>query len=634
MIPLKLLPYPDYFANAEDYTTSLLHFVSSSERFETVCGGVHILDFLTQESDLYRNVLPRDWREWISGHEIDDLLDLLLRENLDQFTPSRKELNIVGDDGTLGERVYQPFSWRGNPPLPDTLLEYVVIVRRHTLIRDFTKSNGEKAQPVARRVSVGMNEKKVHEVEKFAAFLSELSLEIEAEGKGRITHFVDFGSGQNYLGRALASPPYDKQVVAIESQQSNIEGAKRMDINANLAERLRILRNKKAYRNGVSSENVDRETTEVGSCLDGHCNQTKTGIETDLDDKPIFRQDTKLSVRNQERRKILPNSKIHYVEHAIEDGDLADVLDHISTEQLQPHASDHLSQASGASQTESSRLSCMVISLHSCGNLVHHGLRSLVRTPAVNAVAMVGCCYNLLTECLGPTTFKLPELRRPNERLERTSMACDPHGFPMSERLATYAHQRGHQQPGIRLNITARSMAVQAPQNWTATSCESFFKRHFYRALLQRVLLERGVLPQTQTEPESAHLAGGSSRAGHALIVGSLRKSCYGSFVAYVRGAIAKLAGDATYGGPVKQYMMEMTDEEIQSYETRFASRKKDLSAIWSLMAFSAGVTESLIVVDRWQFLREQECVQRAWVQTVFESSISPRNFVVVGLKY
>ena len=47
----------------------------------------------------------------------------------------------------------------------------------------------------------------------------------------------------------------------------------------------------------------------------------------------------------------------------------------------------------------------------------------------------------------------------------------------------------------------------------------------------------------------------------------------------------------------------------------------------------AAGVVEALIVVDRYCWLREQEGVERAWVQTVFEYGLSPRNLVVVGVK-
>jgi hypothetical protein len=54
---------------------------------------------------------------------------------------------------------------------------------------------------------------------------------------------------------------------------------------------------------------------------------------------------------------------------------------------------------------------------------------------------------------------------------------------------------------------------------------------------------------------------------------------------------------------------------------------------MWSLMAFSAGVVEAVVVVDRWLWLKEQQGIERAWVEAVFEYKHSPRNLVVVGVK-
>ena len=105
-------------------------------------------------------------------------------------------------------------------------------------------------------------------------------------------------------------------------------------------------------------------------------------------------------------------------------------------------------------------------------------------------------------------------------------------------------------------------------------------------------------------------------------------------FLQYMAAA-KEVAGKETWN-KIKgfRYLVQgITDEEIRGYEERFAGRKKDLSVTWSLMAFSAGVIEAAIVVDRWLWLREQEEVAEAWVEAVFEYGVSPRNLVVVGVK-
>lgn len=366
------------------------------------------------------------------------------------------------------------------------------------------------------------------------------------------------------------------------------------------------------------------------------------------------------------------------MEHIIKDGNLTAVIDKIvDTPQINdPNPQTNRKDPSAvliekplATAPRPTQVNAMVISLHSCGNLVHHGLRSLLLNPSIAAVAMVGCCYNLVTERLGPPTYKLPTLRPNHPRLESTSSAFDPHGFPMSEKLATYplpysplettsASESQDLPKGLRLNITARMMAVQAPFNWGRADSELFFARHFYRALLQRIFLERGVV--SAPSADDGLVGGAVSANGHTsrvnwtprdgrgpglssdgsctpLTIGTLRKFAYSDFVSYVRAAVAKLTAPNSFCEVdpefIKGKMEGLSDEEIKGYEERYGEKKHELSVMWSLMAFSAGVVEAVVVTDRWLWLREQEEVERAWVEPVFDYALSPRNLVVVGIK-
>lgn len=77
-----------------------------------------------------------------------------------------------------------------------------------------------------------------------------------------------------------------------------------------------------------------------------------------------------------------------------------------------------------------------------------------------------------------------------------------------------------------------------------------------------------------------------------------------------------------------------MTDAEADAYDAAHRGRRRELSAVWSLMAFSAAVVEALIIADRWAFLTEHaDVVARAWAEPVFDYALSPRNLVVVGVK-
>lgn len=625
------LPLHADFTDAESYVDSLLTFATSGDLFRTLCGGVHILDFFTKEPDLYSTVIPSEWRSWFLLHQVSDILDLLMREDLQQFentgplqgdlavgpTTSREHINDIKRE------------WRGHPLPPRSLLDYIQTIRKHTLDRTFRvkDQNGLKNTALSRNVSVGMKPKKIHEVENFAKYIDNLSSEIALTSSQSITHLVDFGSGQNYLGRALASSPYNRSVIAIESKLLNIDGARTMDVLAKLTEKEVIMRNKKAYRvqtlhgnhHSISSERQLKSTPAKTSPLTA----------------------PRLQPPANPRRAVVDNGSIQYIEHLIQDGNLSAVIDQIQRvdDELRGEAvsSSKLESSTSAASSSVNRLALdpqlMVISLHSCGNLVHHGLRSLILNPCVKAVSMVGCCYNLVTERLGPLTHKLPSLRSSSLRLDRTSSAYDPQGFPMSERLAKFESRN---EKGVRFNITARMMAVQAPQNWTATDCDSFFTRHFYRALLQRIFLDRGLVG-TPVEGEDLDIGvspRGWTGAGEPILIGSLRKSCYGSFIAYVRGALAKLADDTTRGQQFASCINDLTDDDILEYEATYRGKKKELSIAWSLMAFSAQVVESIIVVDRWLYLREQTQVKDCWVEAVFDYKHSPRNLVIVAIKH
>lgn len=621
--PKNPLPTTSGFEDPEQYIESLLEFVASSDLLRTLCGGVHVLDFFTKTPDLYSVVLPQEWRTFFRAHDIMDILDLFMREDLSIFTRESET------------------HWRDGPLPSKDLVQYITDIRRYSLSRDFTpishNSSGKKSQKLARHVAVGMKVKKSHEVDHFARYVEKLTADISDSRKQEITHLVDFGSGQNYLGRALASEPYNKHIIAVESRQHNIEGARNWDVVAKLATKEKIMRNKKEWRAQLQAQPEQKPAVKEPK-------QDKKGERGFFaKDKPAPPEPTGLATLQISSEGV---GSIQYVEHHIKDGDLSRVVDQIvDQDAVREKVSDNLASAEEESSSKfvegnlkieddvkATDPRLMVISLHSCGNLVHHGIRSLLLNPSVSAVALIGCCYNLITERLGPPTYKLPSLRSNNARLEETAKAYDPHGFPMSDRLCNYRTAAG---TGMRLNITARMMAVQAPQNWGRKDSESFFTRHFYRALLQKMFLDYGIVEAPQNEHVETNDGSplGWSGGTAPIIIGSLKKSCYETFVTYVRGALEKLVDDPDRGAAFREKLVPITDEEIMAYETNNAERKKELSVMWSLMAFSAGVIEAVIVVDRWLFLKEQDGVEEAWVEPVFEFEQSPRNLVVVGIK-
>jgi hypothetical protein len=713
MGPETSLPLPPKYTDPEQYIEQLIKFCSTCRLWDQLCGSVHILDFFTRDPDLYAWLLPADWRAWFELQELDDLLDFFLREELSAFG---------NDDGHV------PKAWRGQSSPPQSLLEYVRTIRDLSLDRSYRPPAAKKVDKLPRHVSVGMNVKKVHEVSHFSQYLSSLCVDI-AQKHQDISHLVDFGSGQNYLGRALACSPHNKHVIAVESKKSNIEGSRRMDVHAKLAPKEKPTRmiNKKEWKKEWSATKRDRlkmlaqsgAATGVPSVMDDDSFQNVDS--TDQSDEKPFSIETSMASHVSTSMDSLPLSSAHvihasrpstgkqdserhseasitplttgerpgpdenlgiggararldtsvegkgsvqYVEHRLQDGDLTAVIDEIVDDSPHLQHKDLEDGIYASGETPKARDTSLMVmvshsgltlirtianlvtlqSIHSCGNLSHHGLRSITLNPDVTAVAIVGCCYNLVTEKLTRPSYKLPGLR-PAENTEEPvdgqpanspfpyRAPGDPHGYPMSERLTK-------QMPPITLNITARMMAVQAPANWTKDDSESFFTRHYYRALLQRVFLDRGCIdppPAVDTDREYHALLGGGTAP---IVIGSLRKKCYEDFASYVRGAVEKIARGEDGGGkdPVRAKMFQermagITDEQISAYDEQNQARKKEVSIVWSLMAYSANLVEAIIVVDRWMWLREQDDVAACWVEAAWEYEKSPRNLVVVGVK-
>ncbi|KAK6352486.1 hypothetical protein TWF730_009311 [Orbilia blumenaviensis] len=522
------LPHHPSFASTDAYISSLIAF-TSTPLFNQLVGGVHILDFFTSSPPLYDSIIPLDWREYFETKTIDEILETLLRTDLATIRPEG---------------------------IPDSLYEFAENIQKHELLREVVVELGEVEDQHKlnrqRKLAQGMNNKKLHEVEHFARYLSGLLNSIATDSTGEsITHLVDFGSGQSYLSRILASPPHNLDLIAVESKASNIEAGKFLDTKVGLTAR----------------------------------SQGKT-LKQSLDSADVKK------------------GSIKYVQHMIKDESMKEVLEAL--------------EQSEDEEKKTKDPGLMIISLHSCGNLIHHALNALLANDEVKSVAVVGCCYNLMTERTGPT-YKPPYQKHIPAENTPIPSGCLNHHFPLSTRLSSQS---------ITLNITARMMAVQAPRNWTQETSSDFFKRHFYRALLQRIFFEKGVL--SATEP---------------LIVGSLRKAAYTGFYEYVTSAVRKILNassgpneGSSVGEGVKAKIKEMRldsieREEVESYEERYGKGLKELSVMWTLMAFCAGCVESLVVADRWCYLTESGRCKVVKVEAAFEYGVSPRNLVIVGVK-
>ncbi|CRG87560.1 hypothetical protein PISL3812_04578 [Talaromyces islandicus] len=636
MGPAVPLPLSDEWDDDVDsYIDALLSFATTTPLFLNLCGGVHILDFLTSDPDLYTTLLPDDWRRFFAQHELYDILDLLLKEDVAHF-PAEE------DDSAVNEKE---INWKNGPPPPPSLVRYIRDIRRLSLKREFTPvAPANQPSAIPRRVAVGMKSKKLHEVEHFSKYVDLFATNVSRTRNEPVTHIVDFGSGQNYLGRTLAHS-YDRNIIAIERKHAFIQGARGMDVHAKMAEKEKKKVDMVNKKLNPSKSNINGQDDAPAPVCETCPPREEEDREQDEDDVTVFKVFSELDVNEDDLPTFVPSGAhkpkeedrwrrgaMDYIEHEIKDGYLEPIIRHV----VDPAKHEGDSAETKVTDKEAaSDARVVVVSLHSCGNLLHHGVRSLVLNPSVVAIAMVGCCYNLMTERLGPATYKLPVLRHMHQRLAVGATEHDPHGFPMSNMFEQYAYPGG---TGIKFNITARMMAVQAPYNWTEEESSNFFTRHYYRALLQKILVDRGAAPKPRLANLDALTGrdGNDSAASEPLIIGTLRKSAYQTFPMYAKAAIAKLAKNPAHQEKMTRLYDELTDQDLDKYVADYAYAKKNLSLVWTLMAFSSAVVEAMIVIDRWQFLREHMAsglVRECWIEPVFDYAESPRNLVVIGIK-
>ncbi|GAA5945680.1 hypothetical protein JCM3775_000009 [Rhodotorula graminis] len=172
------------------------------------------------------DLLPADWRAYFEGATADDDRDALLRRlseghcpddappTLAAYLASCRTLSLPRTCSDLPVVTYPPSRTRtarpSRTPAP---------TKRTTRTAEerLAKINLKNAQ------NAGKSPKKDHECDRFAALVADMLEDAP------LTHCVDVGSGRAHLSRALACPPLDLHVLAIDWSDSQKSGAERLD---------------------------------------------------------------------------------------------------------------------------------------------------------------------------------------------------------------------------------------------------------------------------------------------------------------------------------------------------------------------------------------------------------------------
>jgi hypothetical protein len=276
-----------------------------------------------------------------------------------------------------------------------------------------------------------------------------------------------------------------------------------------------------------------------------------------------------------------------------------------------------------------------LIGLHTCGDLSPMTLR-MWRQSSASLIVNVGCCYNhvseedemfedasslTLEERLKQKVIKSsrkPRILLQNPGADTTaSKNSDVYGFPMSKCVNNF---------GIKLGWTARMLACQSTCRWVVQGKEAqdSFLRHLYRALLQSLIYSvTGVSPVVSIPTTKA------------------RRGSLPPFSKYAAEASQRLLDDPLLNKNSWVHTLANNLPPIPELDKMFNATieklgLRQIAFIWTLRALMAEAIESLILIDRYIWIKEQTDFQvqyKPMLFPLFEHVESPRNCVLVGIK-
>ncbi|NXG03576.1 RRNAD protein, partial [Sakesphorus luctuosus] len=213
--------------------------------------------------------------------------------------------------------------------------------------------------------------------------------------------------------------------------------------------------------------------------------------------------------------------------------------------------------------------------LHACGDLSPALLRHFARSPAVAAMASVGCCYMKVSVAPQPP-------------------GCPSPGYPLSATVAAL--------PGHQLSYRAREAACHALEEFEGRlrRGSAHLRAHCYRATLESIICG--------AHPGKRHLGVQVGRKAHTL-----------SFPQYARLGLPQ-AGLDPAGVPLDSGAVGAMLEQ-----------QHKVVAFCTLGQLLAPVVETLVLLDRLLYLREQgfHCA----LVPLFNPLFSPRNVALVAAR-
>ena len=247
---------------------------------------------------------------------------------------------------------------------------------------------------------------------------------------------------------------------------------------------------------------------------------------------------------------------------------------------------------------------CMIVGLHTCGDLSPVCLKLYLANPNIKGVINVGCCYQHLTESINPSAEMYVEeyLARVGKTFEGRSIdetifaSEEKAGFPLSEYVK-------NKFPYFFLGRLPRTLAISEPQPQHEKDPKLTFIKFQYRAAFQALLLR--YFPEFSLK----------------FMIGNRIKH-FDQFSNYAFAALKKMKIEHS-----------LTKEELDSfYNQNFLELEKKSAIFWVIRSALSGPIENLIILDRALFLFENG--SKTEIISIFDKLKSARNTLISGFKY
>ncbi|XP_074758882.1 putative methyltransferase-like protein 25 isoform X2 [Athene noctua] len=427
-----------------------------------------------------------------------------------------------------------------------------------------------------------MNNKKSHEVQMMSELVDNIA------NYCGVKQVIDIGSGKGYLSSFL-SMQYDLKVYGIDSSNTNTNGAHERNRKlkkhwrayqsrgrANLRRQMLEKANDRLVESEIKCKAISEKLLNNDSSLQS---QDQVTIQ-DLVPSCGFTEIATSETNNQAGVDLVAQTKSDESKLLEEVLAILNVLpaDAVEVFSSSPCNCGELCEEEKVQRKMASLKDCMMVGLHTCGDLAANTLRIFTAKPEIKAVCSVGCCYHLLSE----------QFENQEECLEEVW------GFPMCQYLKDMGWCCGR---NARMSACLALERVAVGQMLPTESL-------FYRAVLQVIIEE--IYGVTKSD---RHVGKTFSKSS--------------SFTDYVRKSLKKLELDDS----------ELPDSCIMDYYEKYKHRMNELEAFNMLKVVLAPCIEVLILLDRLCYLKEQDNIAWSGLVKLFDPVKSPRCYAVIALK-